>query len=106
MTWSKKSLSHDYDERHIPLTDKTWEKMRAGAVCLRDCEEIGEHSTEDGEEVLVILSGKGSAFVDGEEIEISGGDVLHFGKHTVHNIVAKEGHILRYIYIYAGSKKR
>ena len=41
--------------------------MKSGHVALKEGEEIGEHSTNGMEEVLVILKGKGRLVTDEEE---------------------------------------
>ncbi|MGB9772852.1 MAG: cupin domain-containing protein [Bacteroidota bacterium] len=75
--------------------------FRSGVVCLKEGEEIGLHSTEDGEEIVVILSGRGTVMVNNEEIPISADDILYFGPHTGHNIKAKRKGRIHYVYIYS-----
>ena len=106
MTWNiekKKSGEKGYRKLFGEYTIN----LRVGKVCLKNGEEIGLHSTEDGEEVVVILSGKGLAKVENKEISCSEGDVLYFGPYTKHNI--KTDQHLCYIYIWSNlssSRKR
>jgi mannose-6-phosphate isomerase-like protein (cupin superfamily) len=80
--------------------------MHAGLVTLAPGKSVGKHSTENFEEMLVILEGRG-------EMRISGGEVLPIARgfaaycppHTEHNVLNTGTGPLRYIYIVAEAKK-
>jgi len=86
-------------EKHTKLFAGRAINLRVGKVYLKNGEEVGLHTTKDGEEVVVILSGKGVAKVENKEISCSEGDILYFGPYTEHNIKAEK--YLRYIYIWS-----
>ncbi len=76
--------------------------MRSGRVELTRGEEIGEHSTKDHEETLVVLEGEGVAHVEGHEpMAIRGGQSVYIPPHSTHNVRNPESPLLRYIYVVA-----
>lgn len=79
--------------------------MRSGRVYLQPGESCGQHSTEDHEELLVFLAGKGTALtpdpVGGKEqtaFEIGQGKVCYIPPHTIHNMKNTGTETLIYIY--------
>lgn len=74
--------------------------MRSGRVYLQPGESCGRHSTNDREEMLIFLSGKGLALIGEEEdsFEIGGGKVAYIPPQTIHNIKNTETEPLVYIY--------
>ena len=62
--------------------------MRSGRVYLKPGEECGQHSTKAHEEMLVFLSGKGTALIGEKEtaFEVGQGKVCYIPPHTLHNI--------------------
>jgi mannose-6-phosphate isomerase-like protein (cupin superfamily) len=82
--------------------------MKSGHVALKEGEEIGEHSTNDLEEALVILKGKGQMFINNESaIDFEADAVLYVPPDTIHNVKNTGKGILEYIFItsYAPEKK-
>lgn len=76
--------------------------MRSGRVELREGEEIGEHSTGDHEEVLVILDGAGEVCVEGHEpLAVHGGQAAYVPPRSKHNVRNPGSPLLRYIYVVA-----
>jgi len=76
--------------------------MRSGRVELAQGEEIGEHSTKDHEETLVVLEGAGVAHVEGHEpMPIRGGQSVYIPPHSRHNVRNPDTPLLRYIYVVA-----
>ena len=74
--------------------------MRSGRVYLRSGETCGQHNTDDHEEMLVFLSGRGMALIDeGEDsYPVGQGKVSYIPPHTVHNIKNTGAEPLVYIY--------
>ncbi|MBE3070091.1 MAG: cupin domain-containing protein [Planctomycetes bacterium] len=69
---------------------------------LRQGEEIGEHSTGDHEEMLVILDGAGEVCVEGHEpLAIRGGQAAYVPPRSTHNVRNPASPLLRYIYVVA-----
>ncbi|MFO8015420.1 MAG: cupin domain-containing protein [Phycisphaerae bacterium] len=76
--------------------------MRSGRVELAQGEEIGEHSTNDHEETLVVLEGSGVVHVDGHEpMAVRGGQSVYIPPRSTHNVRNPDSPLLRYIYVVA-----
>ena len=74
--------------------------MRSGRVELAQGEEIGEHSTKDHEETLVVLEGSGVVHVEGHEpLAVRGGQSVYIPPRSTHNVRNPESPLLRYIYV-------
>jgi len=80
--------------------------MRCGRVYLQPGESCSRHSTEAHEELLVFLSGKGTALIGKEQtaFEIGQGKVCYIPPHTIHNIKNTGTETLIYIYCVAPVK--
>jgi len=74
--------------------------MRSGRVYLQPGETCGRHSTEQHEEMLVFLSGKGTALIGEQEtpFEVGQGKVSYIPPHTIHNVKNTGAEPLIYIY--------
>jgi quercetin dioxygenase-like cupin family protein len=78
--------------------------MRSGLVSLAPGKSVGKHSTENYEEMVIVLHGTG-------DLQIGGGDTLHLAQgyasycpsHTVHDVLNTGSDTLRYIYIVAST---
>ncbi len=91
-------------ESYLPLLQGEPETcgMRSGRVELAPGEEIGEHSTGDHEEVLVVIEGAGQVHVDGHDpLVIEGGRVAYIPPQSTHNVRNTGQATLRYIYVVA-----
>ncbi len=76
--------------------------MRSGLVTLQGGGDVGKHSTNDHEEILVILEGAGDVEADGYgRRPVKGGQVVFIPPRTVHNVYHTGPAPLRYIYIVA-----
>jgi len=92
-------------ETHLPLlTEGVARRMRAGMVTLGPGEECGRHSTEDYEEVLVVLEGRGEAELEGYgALALEAGQVAYIPPETFHNVHNRGDGALRYVYVVAPS---
>lgn len=90
-------------ELHLPLlTEENARRMRAGMVTLAPGEECGRHSTEDHEELLVVLEGRGEAELDGYgNLALAAGEVAYIPPGTFHNVHNRGDGPLRYVYVVA-----
>jgi quercetin dioxygenase-like cupin family protein len=61
----------------------------AGAIAVK--EEIKMHRHKDGSHVLYIVSGRGTATLDGKSVSLKPGTVVHIPKGSTHNIKAEGG---------------
>ena len=79
---------NDRNEYQSLMKPPRTHKMRSGRVVLKPGESVGVHNTDDMEEVLVILEGRGEARVGGHghvhshEIHSSGGHSHDGGGHV------------------------
>ena len=63
-----------------------------GAIAVK--EEIKMHRHKDGNHVLYIVNGRGTAILDGKPIALKPGTVVHIPKGSSHNIKAEGGEML------------
>ncbi len=76
--------------------------MRSGKVNLLPGQDCGLHSTEDNEEMLIFLSGRGRAAVGNEKtLEVGKEKIIYIPPRTVHNIINNSDEPLCYIYCVA-----
>jgi len=81
--------------------------MKSGLVVLAPGKSVGKHSTEDHEEMVIVLEGAGQmVLADGKRIEISPAAAAYSPPGTEHDVVNTGSGLLRYIYVVseAGSK--
>ncbi|HOQ03863.1 MAG TPA: cupin domain-containing protein [Anaerohalosphaeraceae bacterium] len=75
--------------------------MKAGRVWLEPGTDCGVHSTEDREEALIFLSGRGTARIKGKDFAVGEGRVCYIPPHTEHNIINTGSEPLVYIFCVA-----
>lgn len=74
--------------------------IRSGLVNLKPKEEIGQHSTEEKEEALVILNGKAEVSCDNySPLIIEKNCLVYIPPNTMHNVKNVGIGLLRYVYI-------
>jgi mannose-6-phosphate isomerase-like protein (cupin superfamily) len=76
--------------------------MRSGAVTLPPGKSVGKHTTENNEELLVILEGSGTFKLnDGRQLDMTTNHVLYCPPFTEHDVKNTGAAPLRYIYVVA-----
>lgn len=76
--------------------------MRSGFVRLKPGESVGQHSTQEHEEALVVLQGEGKAEVEGREaVLISSRMLAYIPPHSRHNVTNTGTEMLEYVYVVA-----
>ena len=76
--------------------------MRSGRVYLAGGAECGQHTTDINEEMLVFLSGAGTAFIgETEKMDVGVGKVVYIPPHTPHNIKNTSDEPLSYVFCVA-----
>jgi quercetin dioxygenase-like cupin family protein len=76
--------------------------MKSGYVVLEPGRSVGRHSTEQHEEMLVVLEGQGEMrFRDGSTIPIKGNTALYCPPQTEHDVRNTGSGVLRYVYVVA-----
>lgn len=79
--------------------------IKAGHVILKKGEDIGEHSTNDMEEALVILKGRGRLIINREDcLDFEDNAVLYVPPQTIHNVKNTGSENLEYIFITSNAK--
>lgn len=75
--------------------------LKSGKVHIKPGDDCGIHSTEDREEILVFLQGKGKVFLgkeQGSTIHVGLGRVAYIPPNTVHNVKNTGSEPLIYIF--------
>lgn len=74
--------------------------LRCGYVNLKPKEDVGEHSTDKKEEVIVVLSGKAEVSCQGQRPFIAKtNSVVYIPPNTRHNVKNIDAKTLRYLYM-------
>lgn len=76
--------------------------MKSGFVTLNPGESVGQHSTADREEAIVILEGSAEVVINGEPVFAAGGHhLVYIPPQTPHDILNTGTLPLRYVYVVA-----
>ena len=74
--------------------------MKSGLVVLAPGKSVGKHSTEDHEEMVIVLEGAGQmVLADGRRMDISPAAAAYSPPGTEHDITNTGSGLLRYIYV-------
>jgi len=93
-------LQNNLERQHLLGRSPKTLGIRSGYVALKPGEEIGEHTTEDKEELLILLEGRAEVLSDKDSpILAEKNTVVYMPPHTKHNVKNTGSEILRYIYI-------
>lgn len=77
--------------------------IKSGHVILKPGENIGEHTTGEREEVIIVLKGIGEIVVDKKKFKLDRSAVLYIPPQTNHDIKNTGSRILEYIFIISKS---
>jgi mannose-6-phosphate isomerase-like protein (cupin superfamily) len=76
--------------------------MRSGLVVLAPNKSVGKHSTQQNEELLVVLEGQGEmVFKDGSRLDVKANHALYCPPETEHDVRNTGTSVLRYVYVVA-----
>ena len=79
--------------------------MRSGHVVLGPGQSVGQHSTGEHEEVLVVFQGTGKMMItDGPELALAPNTVAYCPPRTEHDVTNTGTQPLRYLYVVAAAK--
>ncbi|MBI4706440.1 MAG: cupin domain-containing protein [Candidatus Omnitrophica bacterium] len=84
---------------------KNRQGLRSGLVVLKPGELVGEHSTENKEEILIVLSGCGYFYYGKKTIILKENTFLYVPERTTHNVKNAGQKPLKYVYITANLNK-
>jgi mannose-6-phosphate isomerase-like protein (cupin superfamily) len=73
--------------------------LKASKVLLSPGEEVGEHVTENREEIILVLKGEGILMNGRLSIPLKEGQVHHVGENTLHNVKNTSSSDLEYVYV-------
>lgn len=80
--------------------------MRSGLVVLAPGKSVGEHSSKDNEETIVVLEGHGELRVPGRPaVPFEKEMAVYIPPGTDHDMVNTGTGVLRYVYVVASAKK-
>lgn len=100
-----KKLNSDAKERYARLFSKkdgSAASFRSGRVILMPGENVGCHSTEASEEILIILEGIGKLLLGvAEEVDIEKDSAVYIPPQTLHDVKNTGKEALRYVFITA-----
>lgn len=74
-------------------------QLRSGYVLLEPGEDVGEHKTEGGEELIIVMDGTAEVFCGGETETVHAPAVVLIPAHTIHNVKNKSEDLLKYVYV-------
>ena len=76
--------------------------MHSGLVTLEPGKSVGKHSTENCEEMIIVIDGEGEMlFTNLETLKLDEGFILYCPPNTEHNVKNTGGKSLKYIYVAA-----
>jgi quercetin dioxygenase-like cupin family protein len=88
------------DEHFEILSRQNAFRMRSGYVTLQPGKDVGTHSTEDFEEIIIIIEGHGELETEGSGRKaIGAGQIAYHPPDTRHNVINTDDKPLKYIYV-------
>lgn len=79
--------------------------MRSGFVRLKPRESVGVHSTNENEETLIGLQGRGKVEIEGhEDLRLSSGTIAYIPPQLRHNVTNTGTELLEYVYVVAPTR--
>jgi len=73
--------------------------LKSGYVIIKRGGEVGEHSTENKEEAIIVLSGKAKIVCEGEERVVGSNSIVYIPRNTKHNVLNENKKDLKYVYV-------
>jgi mannose-6-phosphate isomerase-like protein (cupin superfamily) len=74
-------------------------RLKAGLVILEIGEEVGEHVTENREEVIIILQGEALVFLANQKRTVKQNNLIYIPENKKHNLKNVSKGTLKYLYI-------
>ena len=81
-------------------------QLRSGYVVLEPGKEVGEHKTEDGEELIVMVDGEAEVISDGLAEAVEAPCVVLIPAHTVHNVKNRSEALLKCVYVVVAADRK
>ena len=75
-------------------------RMKSGFVSLKPDETVGVHSTDNKEELIIVIEGEGEMVFEGyDSVRLARGITAYCPPYTTHNVINTGDKMLRYIYV-------
>ena len=81
------------------IKQPTSKVLRAGRVILAPREDVGEHSTKNCEEMIIVIHGTATLILEGLTAQVKQGDTYFINAGVKHNIRNKTTDIVEYVYV-------
>ncbi len=75
------------------------ERLKSGYITLKPGEAVGEHSTDNREEMLIIMEGRARIECEGECAELNANAIAYIPRNSRHNVINQSHEDLKYIYL-------
>jgi len=75
------------------------QKIKSGLIVLNQGEEIGEHRTENREEIVIIFEGKAIVNIESKKKTVFQNHLIYIPQNKKHNIRNESQEVLKYIYV-------
>jgi len=93
----KIGMGEEYQRLLVPGKDTI--NIKSGCVTLGASSSVGEHNTDEREEVLFILAGEAEILCDGRSIKAGEGEMFYIPPRTRHDVKNVGNGLLRYIFL-------
>jgi len=87
------------DKYVVLLNESNAEKMHAGLVSLQPGEDVGSHSTNGNEELIIVIEGTGLIETEGIKSKIAKDQVAYNPPFTNHNVINNGKNVMKYIFV-------
>lgn len=91
-------------QKYIPVLSDPGDSylLKSGSILLKPRESVGKHSTEDHEELVIVLEGTGEmVLADGSRIPMHANSAAYCPPKTEHDVRNTGQAPLRYVYVVA-----
>jgi len=82
------------------------QQISSGFAILQPGEEVGEHETGAGEELIVFMEGKAEVYSGKQKTMVRSPAVVHTPAHTLHKVKNKSKKPVKYVYAYVKAMDR
>ncbi len=76
-------------------------KIRSGFQILKPGQSVGEHTTGNREEIIIVLKGTAMLLANGKKQKVKANNIAYNPPRTLHNVTNCGKEVLQYIYLVA-----
>lgn len=92
-------IAKKIDLRQQLIAPPLSERLTAGCTLLAPGQAVGQHVTQEREEILVILQGTAHIQCGDQTLQVDPGSLVFIPKNQTHNVLNTGADLLRYVYI-------